>query len=228
MPPWMLPRPSWQWPDRTVAEFRALFDEARRAGTAAAPLEYRLAAPKAQFLCYLGDQGLALLHGSNRGDIRTLEPRQADDVVAFGAQRGVYASADGIWATFFAVIDRDRYDGMLVNSCVFYGEPRAAGYFFSLERRQLASSPWRGGWVYLLPTQTFGRETLDTSEAEPAASAQYCSLEPVTPFARLRVSPQDFPFLHQVVPHDHDTVLQRAAKDPAGFPWVDLPAESPH
>ncbi|HEU5485248.1 MAG TPA: hypothetical protein VFU98_10095 [Microlunatus sp.] len=222
LPYWTLRRPSWPCDEHLLADFDLLYDDAVRQGPAE-PIDFRLEAPKAQFLCHLGDRGAVLLHGSGRDDIREFEPRSSHDVVAFGAQRGVYASSDGIWPLFFAVIDRDRYSGMLVNSCVLYGDPPTAGYFFSLERSQLASSPWRRGWVYLLPPETFVPETLRHDGSEPQHSTQYCSPDPVVPLARIAVGPQDFPFLGRVVGHDHETVLQRAQADPEGFPWLDPP-----
>lgn len=59
-----------------------------------------LPAPKWQFLCYLAEAHNLVLHGSGDPNISIFEPRQADDLSAFGAQRAVYAAADGIWAMF--------------------------------------------------------------------------------------------------------------------------------
>ena len=51
--------------------------------------------------------------------------------------------------------------------------------------------------------------------------AQVASLTPVRPAAKLRISPEDFPFLQAIHGHDNEVVLARAAADPAGFPWLD-------
>lgn len=42
----------------------------------------------------------------------------------------------------------------------------------------------------------------------------------VRPLARLRVVPEDFPFLRQVRGHDKKVIDERAAADPNGFPWL--------
>jgi hypothetical protein len=51
--------------------------------------------------------------------------------------------------------------------------------------------------------------------------AQWASLVPVRPLAQIYVTPEDFPFLGQVHAHNPQTVQERAARDTAGFPWLD-------
>lgn len=217
---WALPRPG---PEPGAAVRRA-FDELYRRALAAGPtqpLHYDVDAPVWQFLCHLGDTGRVVLHGSGRDDITRFEPRQSDDLEPFGAQRAVYASSDGIWPLFFAVLDRARYRGTLVNTCARSGDERSPRYFFSLEHRQLGEAPWRPGAVYLLPPATFVPEPGRGHGAERVSSCQLASLEPVVPLARVRVIPADFPFLHQVRGHDEEELARRAAADPEGFPWRD-------
>jgi len=218
-PSWWLPRPGAQPDVRTRRAFDALYAEAVAAGPSTA-IDYRLDAPKWQFLCHLGDAGLVVMHGSGRDDIAQFEPRQSNDVSAFGAQRAVYASSDGIWPLFFAVIDRDGYDGTLVNASIRFGDEREPAYFFSLNADQLPSRPWRNGTVYLLPTDGFLAEPVINAGPDRVTSTQVVSLEPVVPLARLAVSPADFPFLDQVRGHDEAVLRRRSAADPDGFPWL--------
>ncbi|WP_157974059.1 hypothetical protein [Desertihabitans aurantiacus] len=222
-PDWMLPRP----PSVDGAEVDADADTLLAA--AADPRTTELPSspyPVWQLLCSLGDRGRVLLHGSTTGSITELEPRAADDVLAFGAQRGVYASSDGIWALYFAVLDRSRYRGRHLNSCVEWGDPPQRGYVFSLDRRRV-DEPWTTGWVYLLPTAGFRRQVLDVPGVEPVRSAQWVSHQPVRPLARVPVGPEDFPLRDRVGSHDDAVVAARAAADPAGFPWLDPPEAPP-
>src|ERR1700761_2963886 len=69
-------------------------------------IDYRLDAPKWQFLFHVADRGEAVLHGSSAPDIEMFEPRQSNDIVEFGNRKAVYAAADGLWAMYFAILDR--------------------------------------------------------------------------------------------------------------------------
>ena len=105
MQPYWLSRPG-PGPDAAVrAEFDALLEAAVAAGPGTV-IDYRLAAPKWQFLCHVADRGEVLLHGSSDPDIACFEPRQSNDIAEFGNRRAVYAAADGLWALYFAVLDR--------------------------------------------------------------------------------------------------------------------------
>ncbi|RCK70389.1 hypothetical protein DT076_06990 [Desertihabitans brevis] len=219
-PDWMLPRPPCVDGPEVDAAADALL---------AAVADPRITEPPGspyplwRLLCSLGDRGRVLLHGSTTGSITELEPRSAEDVLEFGAQRGVYASSDGIWALYFAVLDRSRYPYLHLNSCVEWGDPPQRGYFFSLDRRRVGE-PWTSGWVYLLPTDGFSRQVLDVLGAGPVRSAQWVSHQPVRPLGRVAVGPEDFPFRDRVRSHDDAVVGARAAADPEGFPWLDPPA----
>src|SRR2546423_8324136 len=115
-PSYFLPRPLAPLDDATIAAFERLFAEAVAPGRGS-PIDYTLPYPTWQFLCYLGDRKNIVLHGSGNPDIVEFEPRKATDVDAFGDRQAVYASSDGIWAMFFAIVDRDRPLTSLVNSC---------------------------------------------------------------------------------------------------------------
>jgi hypothetical protein len=50
---------------------------------------------------------------------------------------------------------------------------------------------------------------------------QLASPVPVAPFARLRVTPGDFPFLAQIRGHDDDRLAEYARAVMAADPWPD-------
>jgi hypothetical protein len=188
-------------------------------------LEYRLAAPKWQFLCYLAEHHGLALHGSGRDDINCFEPRQPVDLTTFGNQRAVYAAADGIWAMFFAIVDRDRYSMSVNNACVRVVEPATGAgephYVFSVGQAALCLQPWRTGVVYLLPRTTFVAEPAYQFGPVAIQTAQLASLVPVVPLARISVSPEDFPFLKQIRGHDDARLQEYATAMQTGAPWPD-------
>ena len=71
-------------------------------------IEYTLPWPKWQFLCHLSDHHDIALHGSGNPQIHLFEPRQSNDLNEFGNQKAIYAASDGLWAMFFAIVDRER------------------------------------------------------------------------------------------------------------------------
>jgi hypothetical protein len=219
-----LPRPPIPLNAATRAGFERLYADTVAPGTGEA-IAYTLAAPKWQFLAYVADHYPLMLHGSGQPDIALFEPRQSNDVDAFGAQRAVYAAADGLWPMYFAILDRERYPMNLVNGCIRVavgdsapGEPY---YFFSISQTARLHAPWRDGFVYLLPAAGFIRqEPLHLGELVVHV-AQAASLAPVKPLAKLAVGPADFPFLDQIRGHDEQALAARAAANPDGFPWLD-------
>lgn len=160
------------------------------------------------------------MHGSGNPDIHVFERRKSNDAKEFGDQQAVYAASDGIWAAYYAILDRDRYVRSLVNTCQKVDLPDGGTesvYYFSINDDALPKNPWRTGTIYILPRATFEKES-----AEPGRkSAQWRSFDPVRPFAKISIEPQDFPFLDQIRGHDTDTVIERSKDDPDGFPWLD-------
>lgn len=188
-------------------------------------IDYTLAAPKWQFLCHMAGQHRLALHGSGKPDIARFEPRQSDDLNAFGNQQAVYAAADGIWPMFFAIVDRDRYTMSVNNACVHLvdagGHSRGPFYVFSVSRHALVRQPWRDGVVYLLPPDTFVMQPPLQFGEYAAHIPQLASLVPVTPLARLAVSPHDFPFLSDIRGHDDARLADYANAMRTGAPWPD-------
>ncbi len=174
-------------------------------------IEYGLPYPKHEFLRYVADQQLVLFHGSNHADIDEFRPRRSSyelrDQTGRGNQQAVYATHDGLWPLFFAVVDRQRLAGSIRNGVMYFqngaGEALPV-YNFSINRDQLEERPWCTGTLYFLPRDTFTRLPL----VGDALSNEWASPAAVRPIARLRVEPEDFPFLDAIGGHD-DEALQR-------------------
>ena len=147
-----------------------------------------------QFLCGLADRREIAFHGTGDPNIDSFEPREPIDFAPFGQQKAVFATSDPIWAMFYAIVDRDRYDLTLNNGCIQLIDSEAAasllllGHDSALDRR-----PWRTGYVYFLPAETFVEQPAGPYAGYLARIPQLASPAAVTPFARLQVAPDDFP-----------------------------------
>ncbi|HST66065.1 MAG TPA: hypothetical protein VLM05_12825 [Mycobacteriales bacterium] len=221
LPAYWLTRPGPEPDAATRAQFDELLARAVAAGPAE-PIDYRLAAPKWQFLCHVADRGTALLHGSSAGDIELFEPRQSNDIAEFGNRTAVYAAADGLWALYFAILDRPTHPMSLTNSChrVLHedGTTSEPYYFFSVNNEVLEQDQFSPGTVYLLPPEPFEREAAYVEGGRRVLTAQAASLTPVAPMAKLAVEPADFPL--RIRGHHYPTQAARIEADPHGFPWL--------
>jgi hypothetical protein len=204
LPDYWLLRPPMSLDDQAKRACDAFVQDALAHG-AATPLDYPLAIPKWQFLCYLVEHYPILLHGSGNPHITTFAPHQPQDLRAFGAQKAVYATDDGIWPLYFAIVDRSK-SPTIVNACIrpeaANGSQDQAYYFFSISSQALRQQPYRDGMVYLLPRDTFAQEPPLILDSYRIYTAQYASLVMVQPVAKLAITPQDFPFLSQMRVHD--------------------------
>lgn len=177
-----------------------------------------------RFLCHLADKRGLVLHGSGDPGIAVFEPRQANDLGEFGNQKAVYAAGDGIWAMFFAIVDRHRIPSV-TNACIRLAD--AAGkiseprYVFSISRSALPDRPWRSGTVYVLPGTTFELQPPMRFGESEVRIPQLASFVPVRPLARVAVDPEDFPFLSQIRGHDDERLAEYAHAMETGAPWPD-------
>jgi hypothetical protein len=213
-----------QPPVELSPETRSAFDALFASTPPGAFINYQLAAPKWQFLSYLCQSQNLVLHGSQHQDIDEVEPRKALDVKAFSNQDAIYATTDGIWVMYFAIVDRRRFDHIsLFNSClnVRMSADQVGGpfYFFSITHTALVQNPWCDGVIYILPRETFTQEPEQFMMGAAIIFPHWISSQPARPAARLRVTPRDFPFLAQIHGHDDEKLAQLAAADPNGFPW---------
>ena len=178
-----------------------------------------------QFLCGLAERREIAFHGTGDPNIESFEPREPIDFAPFGQQKAVFATTDPIWAMFYAIVDRDRYRLTLNNGCILLMDAEGRGgqphYYFSITGGALHERPWRKGYVYLLPAETFVAQPAGTYAGHAARIAQLASPVAVTPFARLQIAPDDFPFLAQIRGHDDDRLAEYARAVMAAAPWPD-------
>jgi len=140
--------------------------------------------PVHELLTHLVDRHGLLLHGSNHTTLEVLEPQPARDLDT--TLHAVVACDDGIWPMFYAVVARDRVEGV-VTACTHLGRRRF--YVFALFGDPSAPTTWVDGVVYALPPAGFRREW----------GNEWVSPDSVRPQLRVRVGPTDFPLLDTVV-----------------------------
>jgi hypothetical protein len=221
LPDYWLTRPSVNFDSGTRSAFDELLHTVLAIG-GCPTIAFTLPSPKWQFLCYLADHRDIALHGSGNPSITLFEPRQSDDLNEFGNQRAVYAASDGLWAMFFAIVDRDRVES-ITNACVRLvddtGSLYGPYYVFSVSQSALPSQPWRTGTVYLLPRGPFTVQPPMSFGSYQVQFAQLASRVPVEPLAKLTVTPADFPFLRQIRGHDDQRLQEYATALQSGAPW---------
>ena len=162
-------------------------------------INYQVSYPKQEFLRYLVSEKQVLLHGSNHSEIEELKPRSQSDWNGKPIE-AVFASGDGIWPMFFAVVQHQNYHGSYRNGCFLIRESpdiENRYYFFSLNRDYQVKAPWQNGMIYILPKKTFHQTASGTIRFD-----EWASLYAVKPIAKLSVSPKDFPFYPQVTWHN--------------------------
>lgn len=158
------------------AAFDALLARTPDGGT----IDYDLAQPKWQFLHHQIRRGY-LVHGSNERAIDEFRTRQNLDAHQQPVE-AVFASDDAIWPLYFAVVNRPVAQSY-INWCEHV--PGASRYLFSIGSDPRDPRSWTDGTVYVLDAATF--------EPTPG-SRELVSEVPVRPRARLRITPEDFPF----------------------------------
>lgn len=160
-----------------------------------------------------------IFHGSKKIDIDVFEPRRDSlellNYAGHGNLGAVYGTQDGLWAMFFAVVDRARLWGSIRNGFGTYVS-RYTGeeinlYQFSVSAESLPDQPFSQGALYVLPRATFQR--IKRGKDGPYTN-EWGSPVPVEPLARILVEPEDFPFFDRVGGHDDSEIirLQKAAE----------------
>lgn len=221
LPDYWLTRPDADFDAGAQTAFDELLDSTLRADSCP-NIPYTLPWQKWQFLCHAADHHDFALHGSGDPNIALFEPRQSNDLGEFGNQKAVYAASDGLWAMFFAIVDRERVTSV-TNACVRIADPAGSlhgpYYVFSVSQSALPTQPWRTGTVYLLPRSPFITQPPVAFGDNQVQIAQLASFVPVAPLAKLTVTPADFPFLQQIRGHDDARLQEYATALQTGAPW---------
>lgn len=228
LPDYWLTCPDVSFDEATRMAFDELLNAALSLG-GCPTIQYTLPQPRWQFLCYVADHRDIALHGSGDLEIARFEPRQSNDLNEFGNQKAVYAASDGLWAMFFAIVDRDRVKSV-TNACVRLADETGAlhglYYVFSVSQSALPAQPWRTDTVYLLPRKTFTVQPPLPFGPYQVHIAQLASLLPVQPLAKLTVTPEDFPFLKQIRGHDDERLQEYATALQTGSAWPQDPSNA--
>lgn len=221
LPDYWLTRPDPPPDEEAQLAFDELLTSTLRNGDCPT-IAYQLPWPRWQFLCHVADHHHIALHGSDNPSIALFEPRQSNDLNEFGNQTAVYAASDGLWAMFFAIVDRERV-GSITNACVRLADESGSlpgpYYVFSVSQSALPSQPWRTGMVYLLPRDSFIQQPPLPFGSYQVQIAQLASIVPVLPLAKLTVTPADFPFLSQIRGHDDKRLQEYATALQTGGEW---------
>jgi hypothetical protein len=164
-------------------------------------IEYHLPYPKVDFLNYICDWRGFVAHGSITQDYSVLRPvRKSTDTSEFGTRQQIFCSPDGIWAIWFAILDKSKCH-LTENGCVRLGrgQKRIKYYHFDLPEANKNDPPFSDGMIYIAQATDFPTRhhypMLDWLDAE---IEEWGSVSPVTPLVRLHVTPQDFPYLDKV------------------------------
>ena len=185
-----------------------------------------LPCPAWVFLTWLGEEMGFMLHGSGNPAIEAFTPRAPNDRSPdqFSKQRAVFATTDGIFAIFYAVLDRRTKGFSFLDAALQFADGDGGWspthYYFSFSHGAPAA-PWRPGAVYILPAEGFRQQAPYRVGDRVVLDPHFARQAPVRPLAKLRVEPADFPFLDRIHRHDRGLVDARAVEDPAGFPWLE-------
>lgn len=174
-------------------------------------IDYPLPYPKYEFIQYVTDKQVVIFHGSNCTDIEVFQPVRTSmelmDETGRGNVAGVYGTHDGLWAMFFAIINRGQLKGSIRNGVMYFNNEageQLATYHFSVNQDHLNEIPVTEGAIYFLPRARFTRLHLTPD----SVANEWASEEPVEPLARLLLDPSDFPFLDQIGGHDDQQLLR--------------------
>jgi hypothetical protein len=222
LPDYWLQRPKIEIDYQTRSDIDKLLARVKVAGSNTR-IDYAFPVPKWQFLCYLADQQGVVLHGTGDPNIQVFDPRPSNDLGEFGAQTAVYAARDGLWAMFFAILDRSHYPMSTSNACIRLvdeaGQVSEPRYVFSISQSALRQHPWRNGMIYILPGDSFVNQPSLRFGAYEVQIPQLASLVPVKPFAHLEVIPEDFPFLKDIRGLDDARLQEYGQAMENGAPW---------
>jgi hypothetical protein len=171
--------------------------------------------PRWRFVEWLTRQDKVIFHGSPKPDIEVFRPvRRSVELMnhaGTGNLAAVYGTSFGLWAMWFAVLDRSRLQGSIRNGVVRWTDRNGRAldvYHFSVHHEHVGEDIWHSGTLYLLARRAFRPNSLFPGGPP---TGEWASPEEVEPLKRLAVDPDDFPFREQVGGHD-DRELIRAGE----------------
>ena len=189
------------------AYFEQVWAEALASGGDLAVVGY----PKHQFVQWLMGREEVIFHGSGEFEIEEFRPirtsMELNDRTGRGNLGATYGTHDGLWAMFFAVIDRSQLEGTIRNGIADYTSPTGDTvriYRFSIHAELLVNRPYRSGALYLLARDRFAR--IPYYEGGPLSDEWAC-FEPVAPLAKILLDADDFPFLETIGGHDDSEII---------------------
>lgn len=182
--------------------------------SASGPIQWSLDDPKHEFVQWLEHRRLVVFHGSNRSGIEEFstqrESIEIDDAGGRGNLQAVYATARGLWAIYFAVVDRTRLRGSLRNGVADYLDEagrRVTRYNLSLSSHDLANRPFTTGTLYLLERGDFS--PIPLYPGGPPSQEWACP-HPVRPVASITFEPHEYPLLESIGAHDESDRIEYA------------------
>jgi hypothetical protein len=190
-------------PKQAITEFEELYTRYISIG-AGSLFSYTSEYPLYMFLNYLIEEKGVLIHGSNNPNIREFEPRNSS---LFNGTpiKAVFASSDGVWSIFFAVLNRDGYEGSIRNLCLTVTTKRGKKhyYYFSTNSSN-ALNRWVNGTIYIFPKSPF---------KQGGIGDEWVCEDRIKPLAKISVTPNDFPFIEKVSIHkDTDSITKTILK----------------
>ncbi|MFC5528297.1 hypothetical protein [Cohnella yongneupensis] len=176
--------------DQETAEFELMLRNTDSEGS----VRYESKFPKYRFIDYVVQNKNMVVHGSNRTDIDQFEVRRQ---TLFNGQpvEAVFASKDGIWSIFYAILDRSKVVYNFRNGCIKTASDMRY-YFFSLTEPTYASDPWTTGSVYFLPADAFERTTRSKAYFD-----EWVCRQRIHPVMKLSINKEDFVYLNKVAVH---------------------------
>jgi hypothetical protein len=168
--------------------------------------------PRWRFVEWLTRQETAIFHGSPEPDIDAFVPlRRSVELMDHGGKgnlAAVYGTPFGLWALWFAVLDRSLLRGTIRNGVQRWTDREGGSldlYFFSVDHSHVGGDIWRSGTLSLLPRDSFRPSPFYPGGPE---SNEWASPDDVRPLKRIAVEPDDFPFRDQVGGHDDSEVIR--------------------
>lgn len=159
-------------------------------------INYQSEFPKYRFINYLIQEKNFVVHGSNNKNIDLFETRRQ---TLFNGRyvNAIFATKDGIWPIFYAILDRSKIVDNFRNGCIKSLNDRSY-YFFSLTKETIVKDPWTSGMVYFLSSELFERTNNTRIYFD-----EWISKEVTKPVVKLEVRKEDFEYRNKISIHNH-------------------------